>query len=407
MTLRTIVWKEIWQRPSAVATCVLAILLGVAALVAIRHITVFSEQEVGRQLQALGANILVLPQGASLQDYYSADQNGLTLPEERATQILLASLAGVERLSPRLCVPVRLEGHSLTLVGILPQAEFQAQAGWGTVTMFQKKAHVGCKATSCGPSPEDKKPEALVTQRTIETLGDREAIVGADIAQQLWLKPGVSVEMFGEKFSVIAVLPSTGTVDDSRVFAHLHTVQKLAKTGEVVSAIEVMGCCDDAAGQLVPQLSQLLPDTRVVTISQVVQTQVGVNRLMARSSVFVLAVLVLVGGISVASAIASNVRERRREIGTLMALGATPRYISGLFLLKATWLGLAGGIGGCALGLSLAMTLGPQWAGVYVSPLYDTVAVATVVALAVTLLAAYWPARQAAQLDPCTCFQEI
>lgn len=294
----------------------------------------------------------------------------------------------------------------MTLVGILPQAEFQAKAAWDTVTLFQKKAHVGCKKASCGPSAEDMKPETLATQRTVEQLGDHEAIVGADIAQQLWLKPGVSVEMFGEKFTVLAVLPSTGTIDDSRVFAHLHSVQQLAKTGEVVSAIEVMGCCDDAAGQLVPQLSQLLPDSRVVTISQVVQTQVGVNRLMARSSLFVLAVLVLVGGISVASAISSNVRERRREIGTLMALGATPRFIAGLFLLKATWLGLAGGIGGCVLGLGLAMALGPQWAGVTVSPLFDTVAIATVAALLVTLFAAFWPARQAAHLDPCTCFQE-
>jgi putative ABC transport system permease protein len=405
MTLRTIVWKEMWQRPAAVATCVMAILLGVAALVAIRHITVFSEREVGRQLQSLGANILVLPQNASLQDYYSADQNGLTLPEERATEIMLASLAGVERLSPRLCVPIQLEGASLTLVGILPQAEFQSQAAWGTVTMFQKKAHVGCKK-ACDPGSMDKSPESLATQRTVEELGDRETIVGADVARQLFLKPGVTVEMFGEKFTVSAVLPETGTVDDSRVFAHLHTVQKLAKTGEVVSAIEVMGCCDDAAGQLVPQLSQLLPDARVVTISQVVQTQVGVNRLMARSSLFVLIVLVLVGAMSVASAISSNVRERRREIGTLMALGATPRFISRLFLLKATWLGLAGGIGGCALGLGLAVVLGPQWAGVSVTPLFDTVLMATALALLVTLVAAYWPARQAAKLDPCACFQE-
>jgi len=407
MTLRTIVWKEIWQRPSAVVTCVLAILLGVAALVAIRHITVFSEHEVGRQLQSLGANILVLPQGASLQDYYSADQNGLTLPEERATQIMLAGLSGVERLSPRLCVPIRLEGKALTLVGILPQSEFAAKGAWETVTLFQKKAHVGCKKASCAPNPEDMRPEALATQRTVEQLGDRDAIVGADVAHQLWLKPGVAVELFDETFNVVAVLPPTGTVDDSRVFAHLHTVQRLAKTGEVVSAIEVMGCCEDAAGQLVPQLSQLLPDSRVVTISQVVQTQVGVNRLMARTSVLVVGVLVLVGGISVASAISSNVRERRREIGTLMALGATPRFISGLFLLKATWLGLAGGLGGCALGLVLAMVLGPQWAGVSVSPLLGTIAVAAVVALAVTLVAAYWPARNASQLDPCTCFQEV
>lgn len=407
MTLRTIVWKEIWERPSAVATCVTAILLGVAALVAIRHITVFSEQEVGRQLQSLGANILVLPQAASLQDYYSADQNGLTIPEELATQILIAGLPGVERLSPRLSLPVELEGQALTLVGILPQSEFQAKAAWDTVTLFQKKAHVGCKKAVCEPSANSLAPEALASQRSVEQLGEREAIIGADVADKLWLKSGSTIDLFGERFSVLAVLPPTGTVDDSRVFAHLHTVQQLAKTGEVVSAIEVMGCCEDAAGQLVPQLSQLLPGTRVVTISQVVQTQVGVNRLMARSSLFVLVVLVLVGGISVASATSSNVRERRREIGTLMALGATPRFIASLFLLKATWLGLAGGIGGCLVGLILAVVLGPLWAGASVSPLLGTVTLAVVAALIVTLVAAYWPARRAAQLDPCTCFQEI
>src|SRR6476646_7579102 len=98
----------------------LAIVLGVAALVAIRHVTVFSEQEVARQLETLGANILILPKGASLQDYYSADQNGLTLPEERAAQIMLAGLTGVEKLSPRLCVPAQLQDRPVTLTGILP-----------------------------------------------------------------------------------------------------------------------------------------------------------------------------------------------------------------------------------------------------------------------------------------------
>ena len=60
---------------------------------------------------------------------------------------------------------------------------------------------------------------------------------------------------------------------------------------------------------------KLLPNARVVTVSQVVQTQVGVNRLMSGTSWFVLGILVVVGGASLASAIAANVRERRREIG--------------------------------------------------------------------------------------------
>ena len=70
MNLKTLVWREIWERPSAMLTSTLAILLGVTALVAIRHVTVFSEREVGQQLQSLGANVLVLPKNSTLQDYY-------------------------------------------------------------------------------------------------------------------------------------------------------------------------------------------------------------------------------------------------------------------------------------------------------------------------------------------------
>jgi putative ABC transport system permease protein len=407
MNLRTMVWKELWERPTAMATGILAILLGVAALVAIRHVTVFSEREVGRQLNTLGANLLILPRGASLQDYYSADRNGQTLPESHVSQIMLAGLTGVERLSPRLCVPVELSGRQVTLTGILPQSEFRTKSAWQTVSLFKKQAHAGCKKAACGPKPQNTSPEALASERTIEELRDREAVIGADVAEHLRLKPGASVDLLGDQFQVLAVLPPTGTVDDSRIFAHLHTVQELSQAGEVVSAIEVMGCCEDVAGQLTPQLTNLLPDAKVVTISQVVQTQVGVNRLMARSSVFVLIVLVLVGGASVMNATASNVRERRREIGTLMALGATPRLIARLFLLKAAWLGIVGGAGGCLTGAALAVWLGPHWAGVAVSPLVGPIALAILGALAMTLLAAYWPARQAARLDPCTCFREV
>lgn len=406
MTLRSIVWKELWERPASVATSVVAILLGVAALVAIRHINVFSEREVSRQLASLGANILILPTGAALQDYYSADRNGQTLPEEHVSQILLAGLPGVERLSPRLCAPVELGGRTIAVTGILPQAEFEAKSAWQTAGMFQKKAHVGCKKACSVPDPADAQPSALASKRTIGQLQDHEIVLGADVAHSTRLSAGDSVLLWNEAFRILAILPTTGTCDDSRVFAHLHTVQRLTNAGEMVNAIEVFGCCEDAAGQLVSQLRELLPDTKVVTISQVVQTQVGVNRLMARSSALVLAVLTLLGGVSVASSIAANVRERRREIGALMALGAPRAFVCRMFLLKATWLGLAGGLSGCLLGTTLAIVLGPEWGGVRVTPLIGLLATAVSATLGVTLAAAYWPARRASQLDPCICFKE-
>jgi putative ABC transport system permease protein len=405
MNLRTLVWRELLERPSAMLTSTLAILLGVTALVAIRHVTVFSEREVGQQLESLGANLLVLPKNATLQDYYAADMSGQTLPESHVASILLANLPGVERLSPRLCAAAQVAGREVTLTGILPQIEFKTKAAWQSVSLFSKK-HVGCKKAHA-PRTYDAAPEALATSRTIDQLSGNEAVIGADVAEFSGLESGDDVELLGEKLQVRAVLPRMGTIDDSRVFAHLHTVQRLTKAGEVVNAIEVMGCCEDAAGNLGPEIEKLLPDVKATTIAQVVSTQVGVNRLLGQMSLLVLGILVVIGGASVASTIASNVRERRREVGTLLALGATPGLIARVFLLKACILGLVGATAGCVLGLVLAMILGAYWAGVAVAPLPGLLALSIVAALAITVLAAVWPARSAAQLDPCTCFQEV
>jgi len=105
---------------------------------------------VKQQLETLGANVLILPKGATLQDYYAADLHGQTLPEEHVSAVLLAGLMGVEKLSPKLCVPASLGDRTVTLTGILPQSEFQAKAAWQTVGLLSpKKAHAGCKK---GPS---------------------------------------------------------------------------------------------------------------------------------------------------------------------------------------------------------------------------------------------------------------
>lgn len=407
MQLKNIVWKEISERPSALLTCSLVIVLGVAAVVAIRHIQVHSEAAVASQLDDLGANILILPREASLQDYYAADLNGGTIPESYATEIYLAGLTGVERLSPKLCVPAKLGEQDVTVTGILPQEEFQANAAWQTISLLNgPKEHVGCTKAHTAPDAAAGTPAALLSLRSIEKLDESDVILGADVAQRTQLVPGEWVSLLSGKFKVSAVLPASGTVDDSRVFAHLHRVQELAKAGEVVNAIELMGCCEDAAGDLVPQLQSLLPEAKIVTIAQVVATQVNVNRTLAQTSWFVMAIVALVGGASLAGTVSSNVRERRKEIGTLMALGATPVFIGRMFLIKAGWLGTAGGLLGCLLGLGLAVWVGPVWMGLRIQPLYGYSLLVLGGATFVALAAAYLPSRGAARIDPCVCFQE-
>ena len=407
MQLRSMIWKELRQRPTPMITSLMAVTLGVTALVAVQNITVFSERKIAEDMESLGANVLVLPPTVTLQDYYAADMHGQTMPEEFVTQLALARLPGVENLAPKLCVETSIDAVPVMLTGILPRSEFQQKSAWQGLSMLTNPvgSDRGCCSTAASIST-DSAPESLAKTRTIQELGERDVILGHDIAAQLGAKSGATLDLYGEEFQVLTVLPAMGTIDDGRLFAHLHSVQDLSEAGPVINVIEIMACCEDAAGSLITDLSSTLPDTRIVTIAQVVETQVAVNGLMSRLSWIFFSILLLVGAASVASVMYANVTERRREIGTLMALGATRGFVIRMFLGKATLLGITGGIGGFVIGTIVAVVLSPQLLGMQVRPLPQLLLVGTAAATIVAVAATFFPARRAAGLDPCLVFNE-
>lgn len=427
MRLSTLVGREIFERKSQLATSFLAILLGITVIVSIKNITVYSEKAVAREMDSLGANVLVLPKTATLQDYYKADMQGDTIPEEYVTQLALSNLEGLDNLSPKLSVPVVLQGKTLvtqeveqpaeessassasreqtfTLTGILPKSEFQAKAAWQGAGIFSRPA--GCGAMPTLPFANDDK-KTLVRQRVIENLENDEVLVGADVASAMSLKEGDGMDLLGQPFKVTAVLPQTGTIDDSRIFAHLHRVQEISKKDSVINAIEIVGCCQEISKGLVAKINKLLPDAKVVTITQIADAQIKMNKMMSNLSMIFLAIIVVVGGAGIANYMYANVYERRKEIGTLMALGANSSLILRIFLLKALLLGLAGGVCGYLLGTVLAVTLGPKLAGVPVLPMPLLAFWAIGISIGLALLASFFPARRASKLDPCATFQEI
>jgi len=133
----------------------------------------------------------------------------------------------------------------------------------------------------------------LPRKRVIETLQPYEILVGNDVAVGVNLDEGDSLALLGRRFVVTAILPPTGTVDDSRIFGHLHTVQELTGKGPVVNAIEVVGCCNAISGGLVQKINKLLPEAKVVTVTQVVDTQIKTNRMMANLSLMFIAIIAL------------------------------------------------------------------------------------------------------------------
>jgi len=401
----TLIRSEIFERKSQLATAFISVLLGIAVIVSVRTVLFYSEKAVTRELDALGANILILPKSSNLQDYYSADLQKETFPEDYVTRLLKSDIKGLDNLSPKVSAPITLKGRRFTLTGIFPKDEFKAKASWQSAGVFGRPE--GCGVVVDVDDPNMKQSDRAVKRKVITTLEKTESLLGSEVALFLKAKAGETLRLFDRDFKVAAVLPSTGTIDDSRVFIHLHVAQELMDRKNFLNAIEIVGCCSSIQDGLVGKINKLLPDAKVVTITQIVDTQIKTNRLMAGLSWLTLAVIILLGGAGIANYMVANVTERTREIGTLMAMGAGRRVILRLFLWKALMIGLVGGVCGSILGSAVAMIFGPSIAGAGVLPMPWLCLGATALGALVALAASYLPALKAAKMDPSTALREL
>ncbi len=405
MNLFPLVWSELWHRKSRLISGLLAIVLGIGVIVGIRSIATVSEKAVAINLDNLGANILVLPQGASTDDYYTADIDAPTFPEEYVERIVTSMLSGVDNLSPKLTRRVKIGESNFVLTGILPANEITSKPLWQTSGLLGAELNASCAPTNPANQSSGYVDERL-QRKPIDSLATYDCYVGFIAAKRLWAEVNSEIIISGKKFKVVKILPETGTIDDGRIFAHLHTVQQLLGIKKQLSAIEIMGCCNAISDGLLSKMRNILPDTRITTIGQIVSTQIETNRMMNKVSLIFLIIILIVGGLSIGNYMWANVNERKREIGTFRMIGFTKSKIYAVLLIKATALGLFGGVLGYSIGTFAGVILGPQLAGISVQPIFILFPYSVLLSIIISIVGSLIPAYKAARIDPYTIMQE-
>jgi ABC-type lipoprotein release transport system permease subunit len=127
--------------------------------------------------------------------------------------------------------------------------------------------------------------------------------------------------------------------------------------------------------------------------------------------------MMVIVGIGILNLLLMAIYERTREIGILGALGLKPYQISILFVLEGALMGVVGVAAGVALGLLIngvskvvgmdfsAFTSVSSYMALISGKIYPTWGVdkllqRTLTVLIITILAALYPAREAAQREP-------
>jgi len=129
-------------------------------------------------------------------------------------------------------------------------------------------------------------------------------------------------------------------------------------------------------------------------------------RQMSPTDKWLAALALLVCFVGIVNAMFMTVQERFREIGTMKCLGALDSFIVKIFLAESAMLGFIGTLMGMVVGLVLSVLRqwavygGAVWRYLSVGSLLLAAVMAAAVGLVLSTLAAIFPARKAARMEP-------
>ncbi len=276
-------------------------------------------------------------------------------------------------------------------------------------------------------------------ERTInkgQPLGNNpnEILLGPKLAADLELELGDSVMLLVQTMKgglnmaeMIFVGTQRGTDSDYEsahyVEMHLASAQKLMRMPDRVSQI-VVGFEDfetirENAVLLQEKLNSNSPTP--LRVKDYTETIPGweFNAFMSLIGIVVGIVLFIVVGSGIANTMFMSVMERRKEIGTIKAIGAEQIHIKKLFIMEGFIISLVGAIAGFILAVIIVLVVDKTGGVSFPPPPGSSVPItvpvkldrdisifAIILSLVVGVLASYLPAKISAKLDPVITLRE-
>src|SRR5581483_8142933 len=372
----------------------LGVIIGVAAVVALMAVGQGAQRSLTDRIAGLGTNLLSVQAGGNTGGFIrGAAGSATTLTTADADA--LRSLEYVAAVAPELPVGNALvvSGRSNTTTSIT-----------GTTADEARVRGLEVQAGSFLSAHE-------------QAHGLRVAVLGATTASDLNLDPegavGSTIFANGIPLQVVGVMQPKGggfQSPDDQIFVPLSALQARVSNTNNLRSIGVSVTSPSKITQVQSEVENLLrirhgiasganDDFGIFNQAQLLQVASSNAATLRNFLVGIAAIALLVGGIGIANIMLVSVRERTREIGIRKAIGARYRDISRQFLVEAVTVSLAGGVIGAVLG---AVAAGPVGHAVKVTatPSWSAVLLAFGSAAVVGVVAGWWPARQAAALDP-------
>lgn len=326
----------------------LGIFVGIAAVVSLISLGQGLQTAITGQFDALSTDKLTIQNAGT-----GLGPPGSTVIEKLNSHDLkiIENVRGVEYVVTRLVRVVKLEFNkaaSFNFVGDLPEDEEQMQIIYDSMGIEAK-------------------------QGRLLKLGDSgKIIIGSTIAEgnafDKGIEVGKKIKVQGKEFEVVGILKQSGNFQVNNILIMLNDdMEDLLEIDDeidlIIVQVEDPNEIEDVAERIEKALRRdrdLKEGEEDFSVETPLQTISTVNQILGVINGIVIgiaAISLIVGGIGVANTMYTSVLERRKEIGTMKAVGAKNSDILTVFLIESGLMGLVGGLIGVLIGAGLALGL--------------------------------------------------
>ena len=368
MRFTSLVLKNLTRRPLRSLLTLVALVMAVASVVALRGIAKGFTESFAEIYRSHSVDVVVSRQG-------TADRLSSSVGESAVDRI--ESLAGVQRASGVLLETLSLEDQQVFGVPTLGIA-----TGSWLREDFQWR-------------------ETLSEQDSI----DKRLSLGIHLADRVGLSVGDTAMIFEEPYTIVGVFESGSVWENGSMVMPLEQLQSISDRIGQVTYINVM--LDRSAGaaqaeKVLGEIQEIDSRLHAMTTDEFVGTDTRMQ--IASAMAWMTSIIALaIGAVGTLNTMMTSVLERTREIGVLRAVGWPKRRVISMVLSESILLALLASVFGCLLawGATDAMSRHPAVQGVLDPSIgLTTVIEGTLLAVLIGLLGAILPAKRAASVMP-------
>ncbi|MBJ2174467.1 ABC transporter permease [Aureibaculum sp. A20] len=401
LNLFKIATKAIILNKTRTLLTMLGIIIGVASVIAMLAIGEGSKESIRTTISAMGSNMITIQPGA--------DSRGPARGSGGDVQTLtLENYETIKEQSDLISyiTPV-VNGSGQIING----SNNWPSSIYGVNPEYLDIKVVGLKSGSMFTDAEVKSASKV-------------AVIGQTVVENVFpdgQEPvGQMIRFNNIPFKVIGVLEEKGENtfgqdQDDVVIAPYTTVQKRILAIDHLNQIIASAISEDDAPAAVEQISNILrtehklldseeDDFSVRSMEELISTFSSTSEMLTILLVAVASISLLIGGIGIMNIMYVSVKERTKEIGLRMAVGAKGADILMQFLIEAILISITGGLLGVLLGLAATVFI-EEFLNWPTSVALYSIVISFAVCAVTGIFFGWYPARKASALDPITALR--